>query len=329
MNFINFIGNEKVKEQLSYMMESGRLPQAIIIEGACGCGKRTLALDIATALVCKSSSGKACGQCAACRKAMAGGHPDISLYSADNRGTSLSVNTVREIKKDAYVIPNEADYKIYILGNAGSMNANAQNALLKIIEEPPANVLFILTTESKTSFLETVLSRCVVLTLDTAGAQAAAEYVMEKFPDADAGKVRQAACACDGNIGSVIDSIQDSTLSKYVEMAAAVCGGIVSNSEYELVQAVSCFEKDNEAAANVCALLRTIFRDALILSSSGTNFISSERAAAEKLAATLSKEKLLRLMDAVGEIQEMVKRNANNNLLVTKLCFSLREAVGR
>ena len=122
MNFKYFLGNEKVKEQISYLINSSRLPHAIIIEGEEGTGKRTLAREIAAALVCRGSGEAPCYECSQCNKAVKGVHPDIYEYSASGGARSFHVDAVREIINDVYMSPNEADYKVYILGNAHCMN---------------------------------------------------------------------------------------------------------------------------------------------------------------------------------------------------------------
>ena len=185
MNFNHFLGNEKVKEQISFLLNSGRLPHAIILEGETGIGKRTLAREIAAALVCRSGVSKPCYECTQCQKAEKGYHPDIFEYKPKGGARSFHVETVRNVINDVYVAPNEADYKVYILCNAHFMNDSAQNALLKVLEEPPSYAVFILTVENKSSMLETVLSRSVVLSLEGVDADSGAELIANKNEDID------------------------------------------------------------------------------------------------------------------------------------------------
>ena len=116
MRFEAFVGNEKIKEQLSFLEASGRLPHAIVIEGDEGIGKRTLAREIALNLMCRAED-RPCRSCPQCSKVLKGIHPDIYEYSATGGARSFHVDTVRDVIENAYVQPNEADYKIYILGN--------------------------------------------------------------------------------------------------------------------------------------------------------------------------------------------------------------------
>lgn len=123
------------------------------------------AKDIAAALMCKNAAekGEACRNCKDCIKSFAGTHPDIFML----RKKSVSVNDIRDLRSNAYLSPHESDRKVFILDNIGEYNIQSQNALLKVLEEPPKNVFFILTATSKNSVLPTVLSRVCTLTPDS------------------------------------------------------------------------------------------------------------------------------------------------------------------
>ena len=126
------------------------------------------AMKLAKALVCSApAGGSPCGVCENCRKAEKGIHPDILTVTrpADDKGKpkrEITVDQIREIVADAVILPNEADRKVYLIRDAGTMNTAAQNALLKILEEPPYFVAFILVADNAGTLLETVRSRCVI-----------------------------------------------------------------------------------------------------------------------------------------------------------------------
>lgn len=132
----------------------------IISSGALAAREYSEAL--ASALMCPSVSpdGVACGVCNACRKINAGTHPDVYKLGKNK----VSVNDVRDMRSQAYLASNESDRKIFILEGIDKFNVQSQNALLKVLEEPPQGVVFILTCSSKSSVLPTVLSRVCVLT---------------------------------------------------------------------------------------------------------------------------------------------------------------------
>ena len=121
MKFPGFLGNEPLKEQLSALIAQDRIPQAIVLEGETGCGKRTLARLIAAALCCQSTDEKPCGRCSDCQKSLGGGHPDITTVSGGDSPRSFKIETVREMRADVSIRPNEADRKVYILENVQNM----------------------------------------------------------------------------------------------------------------------------------------------------------------------------------------------------------------
>ena len=327
MKLTNFIGNEKVIDRLSKLMESGRFPHALIIEGEEGIGKKTLAKDIACALVCRGND-KPCGECSQCKKAIGAIHPDISEYIPAGTANSFHVDTVRNIINDAYVQPNEADYKIYILANAHCMNQNAQNALLKILEEPPKYVVFILTTNSKSALLSTVLSRSVCVSLEGVDIERAANYITSHCENVDYNTAKKTVETFNGNIGKAIDSLQDSKTSELVDVCNKICKALTTSNEYEMMTLCSVFQKDRQGVVFACDLLKSIFRDALFAGESSEH-ISGQEESAALLKSSLSRQSLIKLINTCDELKSTALSNANNALLITIFCYSLNRAIGR
>lgn len=326
MEFEEFIGNEKIKQQLTFLTESKRLPHAIILEGEEGLGKRTLAKELALNLLCRSED-KPCRQCAQCKKVMKGIHPDVYEYTAPDRPAGFHVDTVREVRDDAFMRPNEADYKIYILGNAQSMNASAQNALLKVLEEPPEYAVFILTVTNKSYMLETVLSRSVVMTLEGVNAAQGAEYICTKNEEIDYDDALKAMEIWDGNIGKAIESLSDGKLSKISGITESIAEAMLEENEYALLRACAVFDKDRETMVSVLTLLKSVLRDALVYGSG--SMMSGKKELAQRLNERLSKGKLLKLMEACEENKRLAQGNGYNAVLMTKICYDLRRAQGR
>lgn len=325
MNFRYFIGNEKVKEQISYLISSSRLPHAIIIEGEEGTGKRTFAREIAAALVCRGSGSVPCYECSQCNKAVKGVHPDIYEYSASGGARSFHVDVVREIINDAYMSPNESEYKVYILGNAHCMNESAQNAILKILEEPPSYAVFILTAVNKSMLLETVLSRAVTLSVGGVDARLGADYITEKNPDIDYSSAYNAVSALGGNIGKAAQSLEGGKLREITDLANGIALGIIADNEYELLKTVSAFGKNRQDMLSALNMLKTTLRDAL----TGGESLSGQNETVGQLKNKLTKSRLLDLFCTTEGLIEAADKNANAALLTTKICYSLREAAGR
>lgn len=151
--------DEKVKN-LCDLASKGLLPHAVLLETE-DIGKEGMksALYIAKTLVCRSEMDKPCGKCIACKKIDLGAHPDVQIISVKDGYKSIRVDDVRSLRLDAYLAPNESSYKIYIIDDGSLMNEQAQNVLLKILEEPPERVKFIILCQSRFSMLITVRSR--------------------------------------------------------------------------------------------------------------------------------------------------------------------------
>ncbi len=325
MNFTYFKGNENVKRRISALFASSRLPHAILIEGENGLGKKTLAREIACALVCRSGADKPCYACSQCVKALKGVHPDIYEYCAPGSANSFHISTVRSVIKDCAVIPNEADYKVYILANAHCMNNAAQNALLKILEEPPAYAVFILTAQNRSAMLETILSRVVCVSVQGVSPEEGAQIVVSQNSDVSFEEARSAVLTFGGNVGKALESLAGGKFEEMLALADGVCGGIAGGSEYELLKTLSPLVSSRQDTAALLAMLKTVFRDAL----AGGEALSGRVESVKLLRRSFTRKKLLGLFEASEALYDMALKNANQQLLITKICCTLREAAGR
>jgi len=175
--------NERLKVSIQNFIVTRRIPHAMIIEGENAAANAELALYIASAAVCGDNSSP-CGKCRDCHLAKAGTHPDITRVSALEGKKFLSVAQIRDVRADAFVKAHSAQNRVFIIEDAHRMNEQAQNALLKVLEEPPKNVIFILLTTSRTLLLDTIISRCVMLSqTDTTGGDDALFEAANNFID--------------------------------------------------------------------------------------------------------------------------------------------------
>lgn len=163
--FDGFLGNEKLIARLKRDIAGGRFSHAYIIEGGEGMGKRTLARLIAAALSCESSD-RPCMNCINCGKILRDQSPDVSFVEAEKDRVQLGVDVIRRLREDAVFAANDLPAKFYIISEADTMNVQAQNALLKILEEPPPGVIFLLLSESAEKLLTTIRSRAPILRLE-------------------------------------------------------------------------------------------------------------------------------------------------------------------
>lgn len=166
MNFPGFSGNEALKERLSSALTSGGLSHAYIIYGENEKERRSLSEALAASMVCSSTDGnKPCSLCRDCKKAFRAIHPDIKTVLREKDKRYYGVDIIREMVRDASVLPNEAEKKVYIIPDGDFLTPHCQNAALKILEDPPAFSAFIILAENPGSFLETFRSRCIELFL--------------------------------------------------------------------------------------------------------------------------------------------------------------------
>lgn len=259
------------------------------------------------------------------QKAMNGVHPDIYEYCAPGSANSFHIDTVREVINDCYVIPNEADYKIYILANAHCMNASAQNALLKILEEPPSYAVFILTAENRSMMLETILSRVATVSVQGVTPDEGAELILAANNDISYDEAAGAVLTFGGNVGKAIESLSGGRFEEMLSLADGVCRGLTAGNEYELLKTLSVLSSSRQDTAALLNMLKTVFRDAL----AGGEPLSGRKESVKLLQKSFTRKKLLSLFNAAQDLYVMALKNANQQLLITKICYTLREAVGR
>lgn len=206
MGFESLLGNERLKDNLRSSINRGRISHFYLISGPAGAGKRTLAKLLAAAILCKSGD-KPCGSCAACRKVFGSGHPDFITIDDPEKKT-VSVDLIREARSDIYIRPNEADHKIYLFPRAQDMGIPGQNALLKVLEEPPAYGVFILLTDNPQKLLPTVRSRCTELALSALPEEISLSALRKDFPQAEESELRAAISRSGGFLGQAKEILE-------------------------------------------------------------------------------------------------------------------------
>ncbi len=199
MGFENLLGNERLKENLIKSLRKGRASHFYLISGPEGSGKHTLAELLAAALLCEGGD-KPCLHCGPCRKVLGGMHPDFILADDPEKKT-VPVALIREIREDMYIRPNEGQKKIYLFPRAQDMGIPGQNALLKILEEPPAYGVFLLLIDNPEKLLPTVRSRCVALKLQPLPEAVLRRALQQEFPQAEPEALSAAMARSGGFLG--------------------------------------------------------------------------------------------------------------------------------
>lgn len=324
MNFNDIIGNNAVKTQLQTLFATNKVPHAILIDGAKGLGKKTLANIIAKTAVCSNlSSGLTCENCLNCKKAQKDIHPDIIRPEKSGVLQGYSISTVRQVRADAYISPNEASRKVYIFTDVDNMGIPAQNAILKVLEEPPRNVMFIFTCISPTSLLPTVRSRLQQFSLRLVSHVDMLQYLEENCTENSTKNLSEIANIANGNIGLALDLLASSDFEAIASTANELAQNIGSPREFDFVTIVSKISDDRKKIAKVLTFLEPILKDALLLVS-GVNLNKSD--ASKRLSEEFSPKQILKLVDVVAQTKIYLDKNISTSISSAYFCSSLYES---
>ena len=204
MGFASLLGNRLLKENLTASLQKRHISHFYLISGPRGSGKHTLAKLLAAAILCQDEA-KPCLQCRECRRVMEGNHPDF-ITVEDPEHKNVAVKIVREFREDVFIRPNESDHKIYLFPQ--ELGTEGQNALLKILEEPPAYGVFILLTDNPEKLLPTVRSRCTELKLQALSQDVLKKQLIQDFPNAQTEDLEAAAIRSGGFLGQARELLE-------------------------------------------------------------------------------------------------------------------------
>ena len=313
MGFEGLLGNERLKENLRTSVGRGRISHFYLISGPAGSGKRTLARLLSAAILCQSQD-KPCLSCNACRKVMENTHPDC-ITVEDPEHKNVAVKIVRDARADMYVMPNESSRKIYIFPQ--ELGIEGQNALLKILEEPPEYGVFILLSDNPEKLLPTVRSRCTELSL-LALPEAVLRQALEKtFPDADAESISAAIYRSGGYLGQAKTLLEEGATSPQTE---AFVQGFSRRDSLSLVQVLVGMEKwKRDQAIGEWQSWLQLLAQALTC--------HAEQKAATPLARQLADNRSSsELMQAIAVLQKIIEY-AQGNVSVAAICGYLQWAL--
>ena len=318
-------GNAPLKRQLSLETARRGLSHAYIISGPAGSGKRTLAGLLSAALVCTGGGEVPCMACSGCKKALGHIHPDV--IHAGGEGDELNVARIRAIRNDAYIKPNEAPRKVYVLEGAQNMKDPSQNALLKLLEEGPAYAAFLLLTDNAAALLSTVRSRCELLPLSPVTEAEAEEWLAGRFPDRSPEERRQAARRCEGLLGRAVSLLEgqaggeDKALSAALELVRR----LAARDELALAEHCVTLEKwDRDGLRQVLDETVLLLRDALLCAAGAPCEADPvRREAARNAAAALSPRALSRAVSAAERLRDALTYNVGAGHLAGWLAAAL------
>ena len=312
--------NRTEKEKLMSEIASGKLSHAYLIEGGEGCGKTYFARFAAAAVLCTGDK-PPCGKCPSCVKALAGSHPDLFYFSPDKKA-SMGVETVRDIKKSLFFMPNDGDRKVYIIDDAQKMTVQAQNALLKFIEEPPASVLFFIVADKKESLLPTVVSRTRIISLAPSDNADIRRFLMSESKKSGGEQIDEAINMAEGSPGKAL-KLLCRDFSRQRQLCLDFMPVLVSTSKSDAMAFLLSMKLNRDGVKEFFTLLMTALADVMNARFGRATRLLSRDAAAE-YAKSITDRKNAYLFDLATEAVVRAGENANINLLLMTFAAKLK-----
>ncbi len=335
----DIVGSDSLRRRIGEDIARGTFSHAYIIEGEEGSGKHTIARAIAMALACENRYNEGeplpCGHCKSCRKIASGNCPDLITVKKESGKTQFGVEVIRELRRDVHVLPNDLDFKIYLLEDAHLMNDAAQNAFLLTLEEPPPFVFFLLLANKSELLLETTRSRAPILRMqnvcdadmeayllceDRPAIARAASALRQSAPEEFSALIRMS----NGRIGRALALLEEKKRAPLMakrDVAQTLCSLLADGAQSAKLLALVCgMEKTREDTAAQLLFIEDALRDLLALSFSDDAALTffTDRDTATDLAARFSATTLLTVISATDEALSALNRNANVRLTLIR-----------
>jgi len=323
VNFNNFIGQTDIKNSLINALNTDTCAHAILFTGPEGIGKSTLATDFAQMLLCTGEGPSACGRCAACNTFEAGTNPDFLKIESD--GNNISVDNIREIQSGSVIRPMYSKRKVYFIRQAEKMTQQAQNSLLKTLEEPPPYCVIILSASNPEMLIPTVRSRVL-------------KYSFKKNTTDEVGKVLEINKLVSDNkfITAYADGIPGLALKlaaspEFTELREEVFQefkklmGKSVTGQFELAKYII---SNSDKAEIILNLLACFYRDLLVAKKCRDLKVlinSDKEDMIREYSAKISSDRLCRIVEEIEEIRRSIRQNANIELAADVLAIRLRE----
>jgi DNA polymerase-3 subunit delta' len=311
------IGHQQIIDQLQHTVASGRIAGAYLFVGPAGVGKETVAHYFAQLIFCqqKTQPPTVCGTCLACRKVDSGNHPDLQFIRPE--GSLLKIGQIRELQRQVIYEPLEASRKIYILTDVDRMNPEAENCLLKTLEEPPAASVLILLTSNVQALLPTTRSRCQILQFRPMPTQELAEILVDKFSVVPK-QATALAIAAGGSVGKALTQLEngDPLTEKVPEI-------LRETDRLAAFRLAEDFKNNPETLGE----LVTWYRDLLFLQQGAPSELITHIYSLEELQRIVPRYSHLRIQQALQTVLDtkslIDNTNTNATLALEVMCLKL------
>ncbi len=322
------VGHSLICQKLRQTVRTDHVVSAYLFSGSRGIGKKTVAAAFSGALLCHNPiDGKPCGVCSSCRLLAAESHPDFIVTEVPEDKNSIGIELVREqIIKEAYIRPFHAKRKVFIIKNSEQMTQEAQNALLKILEEPPAYAVFVLLSEAEDQLLQPVLSRCLKLRFLPLSGELCQQY-FSAIP-AEEGRRELAVSFSQGNLGRGLLMLNDETYYKLYCETLAMLSAVLKSST-GLSEAQNFFQANKEQIYDVIDFMLAFFRDCMrvFLNHNAGLICTDHKAAIAAFTRTCSAGAPVRITEAVVTFRKRLLRNASLAVAGLELLTKMQEEI--
>lgn len=325
--FKDVVGHRDIIQYIQDAVEQGKVSHAYILNGQRGSGKKMLARLFAMTLQCESGKSEPCGECRSCKQANSGNHPDI-ITVRHEKPASISVDDIRQqVNGDIMIKPYSSPYKVYIIPEADLLTVQAQNALLKTIEEPPEYAVIFLLTENADSLLPTIRSRCVMLKLRNIRDTLVKKYLMEQvqIPDYQADLC---AAFAQGNIGRALMLARSEHFNEIKEEAVQLLKYIDEMELHEIVSAIKEINKYKLEVTDYLDIITIWYRDILLYKATkdvGSLVFSDHLKFIKEKALKSSYEGLEKILNSIEKAKVRLKANVNFDLVMELLLLTIKE----
>ncbi|NLC19405.1 MAG: DNA polymerase III subunit delta' [Clostridiales bacterium] len=325
-DFNYVIGHGDIIEHMKNAIQMQKVSHAYILHGEEGMGKKLLAKAFAKTLQCEAGDTVSCNSCKSCLQSDSNNHPDIIWLVHEK--ASIGVDDIRsQINADIRIKPYNSKYKIYIIDEADKLTEQAQNALLKTMEEPPAYAILLLLTESLGKMLPTILSRAIVLNLKPVDKEKITEFLMDNYhvPDYLA---KMAAQFSGGNVGKAIKYASSDDFGKMKEDIIHILKYIEDMELYEVISGLKSLSVSKNNIEDYIDLMILWYRDVLVFKSTQKPDLllyKDELSFINNQAKILSYDNINNILNAMEKAKIRLKANVNFDIAIELMLLSLKE----